>query len=149
MFKVEMRYQDCTEYSQPFILYNDAATYMYEILNGPFGKSVMCQIVSADKQMEQEITYNQAKAIVEKFEQERQVLSSRFKNLWIYDWSQIKDGSVYFVTSINDWNGRLSLGKLKDCILSGWQVKRLMPKCYAALEIQLPTHEELKEVLCS
>lgn len=57
---------------------------------------------------------------------------------WIIDWSEIRDQTYYIVCPINR---RMEGGQPKELYLGqpiermkGWGVKRLMVKCYAALE---------------
>ncbi len=53
---------------------------------------------------------------------------------WITDWSGIGDKTDYIVCPINARpDGILYLGQPTGRML-GWQVKRLMERCYAALE---------------
>ena len=54
---------------------------------------------------------------------------------WITDWSEIGDQTEYLVRPINARQDRtLYLGRPTG-ILKGWEVKRLTPRCYAALEM--------------
>ena len=53
---------------------------------------------------------------------------------WISDWSKIHDDKKYVVCPINQRSniGFYYLGQPSGIQL-GWQVKRLLPKCYVAL----------------
>ena len=52
--------------------------------------------------------------------------------MWITDWDQIDPNESYIVCAINqDKDGRQWLGH--PSFLRGWQVKRMMERCYAAL----------------
>lgn len=50
---------------------------------------------------------------------------------WVYEWSTIEDKARYIVCAIG--SGHAGLYLYRPELLDGWQVKRLMPRCYAAL----------------
>lgn len=54
------------------------------------------------------------------------------KSAWITDWAFIVAKEKYIVCPINSSDGRFYLGQPSGIFL-GWQVQRLMEKCYAAL----------------
>ncbi len=68
-------------------------------------------------------------------------------NRWITDWSEIGDDTKYIVCPINSAPGGspLYLGQPIGR-MTGWEVKRLMAKCYAALEMPefVPAEHGLK-----
>lgn len=63
---------------------------------------------------------------------------------WITDWSEISENERYIVCSIAAKADDLhTLYLYKPEIMLGWQVKRLMAKCYAALP--MPEFKGLNE----
>ncbi len=57
---------------------------------------------------------------------------------WITDWSEIGNDTLYLIQPVNGRpDGTLYLGS-PPAVLHGWQVKRLMKGCYAALELPDP-----------
>jgi hypothetical protein len=67
---------------------------------------------------------------------------------WVTDWAEIEDDGNYIVCLINvRQDGILYLGH-PIRRLAGWEVKRLMPRCYAALSTplfkKLPPSEETR-----
>ena len=63
---------------------------------------------------------------------------------WITDWTRIDDARKYFVCPINQGNdGALYLGSPIG-VRHGWEVKRLMSRCYAAIEFPEFDFEKFK-----
>ncbi len=57
---------------------------------------------------------------------------------WVIDWSDIGEDTCYLVRPVHARpDGALYLGSPPQVIF-GWQVKRLMEGCYAAMEIPDP-----------
>jgi hypothetical protein len=63
---------------------------------------------------------------------------------WIFDWSKLDDDAMYIVCPINVAHEHYYLGQPLGR-MRGWEVKRLRPKCYAALLIPELTHEQLEK----